>query len=560
MSEPTVGSQPHLSEDAEANARAILRKPYIHRDDRDVTALLEIVATLDFSKLHVIEELQARELCRNLVLETFNEGQVVFQQGSHGDKFYVVLTGECAVSMRGDGSADSDLGAQERELFRCGPGSSFGERALKFDEPRTATVVAAKRTELLMVTKLAYHRIMGLEAKSPSRLSTIDREADEAAAAAAAQSPGASLLPWREKPVSVQDEWGNHGELSMWDKLQQTAIHAHHTDQLRRYFEEESSAGRPLNRRSSQNFIVADDVSVETTHSLIPSFTPLEPKEPHGYHELKMSLSFSLSNMVGHERPGSRLTSAALSLLSPGSVGPRGPGSCSSSVSGSAAAWEPFSPGASRSGASRLGSSRGSVSSGRPGTTAGRFGLDTGLGSLGSPGRPGTTLGSPMGQLEPLRMGGGASALGLPSSPIAPIPAPHLNGAPGATHLGPPSKSRSHKVRRNPYVEPRLRPDVEEYRLKLIQSERQAIAANAAAIRAKVLDTPLMRGCTLTEARERYRALGGPDALFSPVSSPGGGRLKKNKEREDPALSSPPVPTPFEPPPLRVTKLKNLYD
>lgn len=65
-------------------------------------------------------------------------GKLVFAEGEHGDRFYVIDLGDVTVR-RGDGST--------RQL---GPGECFGEIALLRDVPRTATVIAG--TDLALRT------------------------------------------------------------------------------------------------------------------------------------------------------------------------------------------------------------------------------------------------------------------------------------------------------------------------------------------------------------------------------------------------------------------------
>ena len=64
-------------------------------------------------------------LARSLIQVEVAAGEVVFHEGDHGDRFYILESGEVEI-----------LGK------RFGPGESFGEIALLRDVPRTATVTA----------------------------------------------------------------------------------------------------------------------------------------------------------------------------------------------------------------------------------------------------------------------------------------------------------------------------------------------------------------------------------------------------------------------------------
>jgi MFS family permease len=64
-------------------------------------------------------------------------GGVVIRQGDHGDRVYVVASGELAVEVDGQAGA------------RLGTGDVFGEIALMRDVPRTATVQAVTASQLL---------------------------------------------------------------------------------------------------------------------------------------------------------------------------------------------------------------------------------------------------------------------------------------------------------------------------------------------------------------------------------------------------------------------------
>jgi MFS family permease len=82
-------------------------------------------------------------LARHVEQADYAAGQVVFQQGDHGDRFYVIADGEAEVI--GDGQVI-------RTLI---PGDGFGEIALLRDTTRTATVSA--RTALRLFTLDRHH-------------------------------------------------------------------------------------------------------------------------------------------------------------------------------------------------------------------------------------------------------------------------------------------------------------------------------------------------------------------------------------------------------------------
>jgi MFS family permease len=103
------------------------------------TATLELLRAIPiFSPLSppVIEQLAAR-----LVPIQARAGDEIIRRGDHGDRFYVIGSGEVEVLLDGE--------PPRRE----GPGSYFGEIALLRDVPRTATVRAATDVELFALDR-----------------------------------------------------------------------------------------------------------------------------------------------------------------------------------------------------------------------------------------------------------------------------------------------------------------------------------------------------------------------------------------------------------------------
>eukprot|EP01047_Picozoa_sp_COSAG01_P068108 COSAG01_NODE_9769_length_2349_cov_1.831111_2_plen_571_part_01 len=84
----------------------------------------------------------------------FVAGDVIFDEGDHGDYFYVVEGGEVAC-VRGRGTR------HETELVRVGRGGGFGELALLGRAPRQASAVAATDASLLRVSRANFDRCLG---------------------------------------------------------------------------------------------------------------------------------------------------------------------------------------------------------------------------------------------------------------------------------------------------------------------------------------------------------------------------------------------------------------
>ncbi len=80
-------------------------------------------------------------LARALVPVTAEAGEVIMSEGEPGDRYFAIADGEVLVSHAG------------REVARLKRGDGFGEIALLDEVPRTATVVAASRTQLYSLEK-----------------------------------------------------------------------------------------------------------------------------------------------------------------------------------------------------------------------------------------------------------------------------------------------------------------------------------------------------------------------------------------------------------------------
>ena len=103
---------------------------------------IDVLNTLRACRLLELLPAPALEtLARAAVRETFTAGEVLFEAGDEGNRFYVIVTGEVLVT------------SDDETIAERGPGEGFGELALLYPVGRTATVTARTDVELLTVDR-----------------------------------------------------------------------------------------------------------------------------------------------------------------------------------------------------------------------------------------------------------------------------------------------------------------------------------------------------------------------------------------------------------------------
>jgi hypothetical protein len=94
----------------------------------------------------VLTEEERDALVREMELESHDEGSVIISEGQPGASMYVIANGEVKVFTNGPGGATV-------YLAKLGEGDFFGEVSMLTGKPRTATITASQRTELLRLDK-----------------------------------------------------------------------------------------------------------------------------------------------------------------------------------------------------------------------------------------------------------------------------------------------------------------------------------------------------------------------------------------------------------------------
>jgi len=105
------------------------------------------------------------ELERSFTHVALEAGQVLFREGDAGDSLYVVVTGRIRM-LAGAPGAESAIGD-------LGPGELLGEMALLTGEPRSATIVAVRDTELYRLSTDSAERYLFNEAPVARRIMTV---------------------------------------------------------------------------------------------------------------------------------------------------------------------------------------------------------------------------------------------------------------------------------------------------------------------------------------------------------------------------------------------------
>jgi cAMP-dependent protein kinase regulator len=95
----------------------------------------------------VLKDDERAALVKEMELEEHDEGSVIISEGEPGTSMYVVASGEVKVYTRGSGEKGSVY------LAKLGEGEFFGEVSVLTGKPRTATITASQKTELLRLDK-----------------------------------------------------------------------------------------------------------------------------------------------------------------------------------------------------------------------------------------------------------------------------------------------------------------------------------------------------------------------------------------------------------------------
>jgi ATP-binding cassette subfamily B protein len=138
----------------------------------------------EIALLAPLDDAQLEALAKLFICERAHAGQEVIRQGDPGDLFYVIARGTVSVTT-------SAIGRGPKEVAKLHDGDQFGEMALLFDAPRSATVTALTECLFLTLTRDSFNHLV---ARTPDVRAAVERVANKRAASLKGTKLGATLV------------------------------------------------------------------------------------------------------------------------------------------------------------------------------------------------------------------------------------------------------------------------------------------------------------------------------------------------------------------------------
>ncbi|CAA9892718.1 Rhodanese-like domain-containing protein (fragment) [Candidatus Methylobacter favarea] len=118
----------------------VTEEPEADQDDW-MTALLKLPV------FQCLPPINLQKILMSMEMISFNKGEIIVEQDSAGDYFYLIKSGECQLARKPSPTA------KDIKLARLRNGDTFGEDALISDAPRNVTITALTDMSLLRLEK-----------------------------------------------------------------------------------------------------------------------------------------------------------------------------------------------------------------------------------------------------------------------------------------------------------------------------------------------------------------------------------------------------------------------
>ena len=137
-------------------------------EERTEKMCLELMSfTKDFKLFESIAmSMEHQNVCRTMTLKIFKPNEVIVKQGDPGDSFFYILHGTVNVRLatqidtgiKEAGDLTQRIVTIEKNIGVLKDGQTFGELALLYGTPRTASIVAMTNSSMIKIDKTAFDK------------------------------------------------------------------------------------------------------------------------------------------------------------------------------------------------------------------------------------------------------------------------------------------------------------------------------------------------------------------------------------------------------------------
>ena len=143
--------------------KSLLEIPPKKREDKTCLELMNLTKDLKVFE-NIARSIEHQNICSSITLVTCKPNDIVIRQGDQGDCLYYILHGLVSIQL----SIQIDTGIQdknqivivEKNIGELRDGEIFGELALLYNIPRTASVIALTDTSLIKIDKMPFTKYL----------------------------------------------------------------------------------------------------------------------------------------------------------------------------------------------------------------------------------------------------------------------------------------------------------------------------------------------------------------------------------------------------------------
>ena len=143
--------------------KSLLEIPPKKREDKTCLELMNLTKNLKIFE-NIARSIEHQNICGTITLATFKPNETIIKQGDIGDCLYYILHGLVSIQL----SIQIDTGIEdknqivnvEKNIGELKDGDIFGELALLYNIPRTASIIALTETSLIKIDKIPFNKYL----------------------------------------------------------------------------------------------------------------------------------------------------------------------------------------------------------------------------------------------------------------------------------------------------------------------------------------------------------------------------------------------------------------